>query len=74
MEPKGYIFLYNATISCQTMDYPGYFHTSKNGRPFKIVDYTVLRDLVWFVIKAPDMTDGEKLIINGLSKFSDSTN
>lgn len=44
---------------------------SINGRPFKVINYQVSRDLVWFVIKAPDMTEAEKAIINGLSKFSD---
>lgn len=57
MEPKGYIFLYNATIKCETMEYPGNPHMSKNGRPFKITNYLVPRDLVWFLIKAPDMTE-----------------
>lgn len=44
---------------------------SINGRPFKVINYQVSQDLVWFVIKAPDMTEAEKAIINGLSKFSD---
>lgn len=30
------------------------------------------KDLVWFVIKAPDMTAGEKAIINGLSNMSNA--
>jgi hypothetical protein len=46
---------------------------SQNGRPFNVMNYLVPRDLVWFVIKAPDMTDAEKAIINGMSKFSDAT-
>lgn len=53
------------------MDFPGTYHTSTNGRPFNIINYLVPKELVWFVIKAPDMTDIEKSIINGLSKFSD---
>lgn len=39
MEPKGYIFLYNATIKCETMEFPGNFHVSQNGRPFKSINY-----------------------------------
>jgi len=35
MEPKGYIFLYNATIVCTTMEMPGVIHRAQNGRPFK---------------------------------------
>lgn len=34
MEPKGYIFLYNATINCTTMDKPGIIHKAANSRPF----------------------------------------
>ena len=71
MEPKGYIFLYNATISCQTMDFPGFYHYSVNNRPFRDGNYALGGSLVWFVIKAPDMTEGEKQIIDGLSKTAD---
>jgi hypothetical protein len=59
MQPKGYIFLYNATISCTTMDFPGIvnINRSENGRPFKESNYGRKESIVWFVIKAPDMTD-----------------
>jgi hypothetical protein len=40
------------------MDKPGVIQRSQNGRPFKDTNYLVSKDLVWFVIKAPDMTDG----------------
>lgn len=56
MEPKGYIFLYNATIKCTTMDMPSVIDRSANGRPFKEINYAVQKELIWFVIKAPDMT------------------
>lgn len=58
MEPKGYIFLYNATVKCKTMDLPSIIHRSQNGRPFKEINYGIEKEVVWFVIKAPDMTDG----------------
>lgn len=72
MEPKGFIFLYNATVKCTTMDLPSVVHNSLNGRPFKTIDYAVQNELMWFVIKAPDMTDAEKAIINGLSNMSNA--
>jgi hypothetical protein len=68
--PKGYIFLYNATITCTTMAYPGTYFYSINGRPFKKEDYGIQESLVWFVIEAPDMSDAETRIINSLSKAS----
>lgn len=52
------------------MKMPGVLHRSQNGRPFKETNYLVSKNLVWFVIKAPDMTAGEKAIINGLSTMS----
>ena len=70
MEPKGFIFLYNATISCTTMGLPSPVHNSANGRPFMTINYEVSQELVWFVIKAPDMTDTEKAIINAFSNMS----
>lgn len=35
IEPKGYIFLYNATFICTVMNPPTPFHRAQNGRPFK---------------------------------------
>jgi len=58
IEPKGYIFLYNATFTCTTMDFPGVPHEAANLRPFNEDNYQVTQEVVWFVIKAPDMTDG----------------
>lgn len=40
------------------MEMPSIIQRSQNGRPFKESNYLVSRDLVWFVIKAPDMTEG----------------
>lgn len=57
MEPKGYIFLYNATINVKTMTFPGVAHVSKIHRPFKLINYDVARSLVWFVIKSPEMSE-----------------
>jgi hypothetical protein len=57
IQPKGYIFLYNATITANTIDFPGQFNFSANGRPFNIIDYGISKSIIWFVIKAPDMTD-----------------
>lgn len=71
MEPKGYIFLYNATITVTTMNFPGTYHRSTNNRPFQDANYALSASEVWFVIKAPDMTDIEKSIIDGLSETSD---
>lgn len=72
MEPRGFIFLYNATIKCSTMSFPGIYHLSSNGRPFKLTNYDVPRETVWFLIRAPDMANIEKQVINGMSNMSDA--
>lgn len=76
MEPKGYLFLYNATISVETMGYPGVGlqDLSQNGRPFKKTNYEVKKSIIWFLIKAPDMSNIEKQIINNFNNISDAVN
>lgn len=53
IQPKGYIFLYNATITCTLMDAPTPTHSSQNSRPFKPSCYSLKSSLIWFVIKSP---------------------
>lgn len=54
------------------MDLPSPVDRAANGRPFKITNYAQSQSLIWFVIKAPDMSNVEKKIINGLSQMSDT--
>lgn len=56
IEPKGYVFLYNITIKCTTIEFPGIYHEAANGRPFKDINYLVAKEIVWFLIKSPDLT------------------
>lgn len=58
LQPKGYIFLYNATITCQVMDLLSPVHKSATLRPFKTTNYGISSSLLWLVIKAPEMSSG----------------
>lgn len=49
------------------MDLPSTVHQSATPRPFKIVDYGIKAQLTWFVIKAPDISESEKSIINSVN-------
>jgi hypothetical protein len=53
------------------MGFPGTYFEAANGRPFKLIDYGISASIVWFVIKAPDMSDIEKKIISTFSNASD---
>lgn len=70
--PKGYIFLYNATITVTTEPMPGYYHYSTNNRPFHDSCYQKSANIVWFVIKAPEMSETENSIIDGVATMSDT--
>ena len=48
--------MYNATITCIVMDQPATVHVAANLKPFKSIDYGISGSLVWFVIKAPEMS------------------
>ncbi len=71
IEPKGYIFIYNATFTFNTVSDIGRIDYSSAWYPFKLTVYNQTASETWFLIKAPSMTDTEKGIINGVSKMSD---
>ncbi len=56
LSPKGYIFIYNASFTFQTVAYNGTFHKATNGYPFSINNYAVSRTISWFLIKAPGLS------------------
>ena len=70
IQPKGYIFLYNDTVSVTTMALPATRHTSNDSTPFKQATYSKTATLNWFLLKSPEMSDLEKSIINNLGSFS----
>jgi hypothetical protein len=57
IEPKGYIFLYNDTVSITTMALPATLHKSNDSYPFKPVAYSKTATLNWFLLKSPEMSD-----------------
>lgn len=72
IEPKGYIFLYNDTVTVTTADQPDPLDYSRDDMPFKTTNYQKTGTKNWFLMNSPSMTDTETSIINGLSGFNDA--
>ncbi len=72
LTPKGYIFIYNVTFNFTTKTFTGIHDYAANGYRFSEANYAVSKKLVWFLIKAPSLSDTEKSIIDGVSKMSDT--
>lgn len=70
VQPTGYTFLYNDTLTVTTKNQTSIIETSQSGFPFKNNTYALSTSLNWFLMKGPEMSDLEKQIINGLSGIS----
>lgn len=57
IEPKGYIFLYNATFRVTTNTYAGVLDYSTLGYPFDLNNYGASSSLTWFVIKGAEFSE-----------------
>lgn len=53
LEPKTYIFLYNATFTVLTKTEPSPIDTALSGLPFKTANYLKTASATWFLIKGP---------------------
>ncbi len=53
LEPKTYIFLYNATFTVLTKSEPSPVDVSLAGLPFKSSNYLKTASATWFLIKGP---------------------
>lgn len=53
LEPKTYIFLYNATFTVTTKAEPSPIDVSLSGFPFKTSNYLKTASTTWFLIKGP---------------------
>ena len=56
MAPKGYIFIYNASITFTTRSFNGSYDVAGNGYPFFDSNYAVAKSILWFLIKAPGLS------------------
>jgi hypothetical protein len=70
LEPKGYVFLYNETVTVLTKDPPSPYEESLDGLPFKTSTYQKTGSKSWFLMRSPAMTDSEQAVINGLSSIN----
>lgn len=57
IEPVGYIFLYNQTVTVTTIDQPAVINTANDTMPFKTTNYAKTATINWFILKSPSMTD-----------------
>ena len=72
LSPKGYAFIYNITFKFKTITYdPSNHHYAANGYRFRDTNYDVEDSLVWYLIKAPSLSDSEKTIMDSFANVSD---
>jgi hypothetical protein len=74
IEPKTYIFLYNATFTVTTESQPATADLSTTLMPFKSSNYLKSAALTWFLIKGPPFNNLETGIMNSFAKLSVRTN
>lgn len=74
LEPKTYIFLYNATFTVTTETQPATLDTSLQLMPFKASNYQKSSSLTWFLIKGPPFSSLETGIMTSFSTLSTKTN
>ena len=74
IEPKGYIFLYNATFRVTTRAENGITDYSQLGYPFNSLSYDQVSTLTWFVIKGPEFSSVETNIMTSFSTLATKTN
>lgn len=70
IQPKGYIFLYNETVTVTTREEPTTLDYSIDSMPFKTTNYQKTAEKNWFLMNSPSMSDTEKSIINGFNKMN----
>ena len=71
VEPKGYAFIYNDTVTVTTMDPPSPYHTAIDTMQFKPAVYQKIAEETWLLMNSPSMSDMEHSIVNGLSGVND---
>ena len=71
LSPKGYAFIYNATFKFKTIPLQnGSYDYAANMYRFSDFNYDVSATMIWFLIKAPSLSDMEKKIMDGVSGIS----
>lgn len=58
LSPKGYTFIYNVTFTFKTIALnPDQYNYAANGYRFSDGNYGVQADMLWFLIKAPSLSE-----------------
>jgi hypothetical protein len=74
LEPKGYIFLYNATFTVTSREETNTTDYSGKSLPFKASNYLKSQSLSWFLIKGAPFSELEENVMNTFSTLSTKTN
>jgi hypothetical protein len=70
IEPIGYIFLYNETVTVETVEQSSTLNYSIDSMPFKTTNYLKNSTKNWFLMNSPSMSDIEQSIINGMNNIN----
>lgn len=70
LQPTGYIFLYNQTVTVTTKVQPATTETSTDLTPIKTAVYSKTGTINWFLLKSPSMSDMEKKVINNIASIN----
>lgn len=71
LSPKGYAFIYNSTFNFKTIALEnGNYDYAANMYRFSDGNYNVSGNMIWFLIKAPSLSNIEKSIMDGVSGVS----
>ena len=71
VKPKGFIFLYNETVTVTTKEPTSDIDTSASLISFKTTNYLKTATNNWFLLNPPGLSDMETSIINGLGSVND---
>lgn len=71
LSPKGFTFIYNVTFKFKTITFDSNnHHYAANGYRFRDTNYDVADSLVWFLIKAPSLSETETTIMDSFANIS----
>jgi hypothetical protein len=74
LQPKSYIFLYNATFTVTTRAATNVTDYSALGMPFKPVNYLQTASVKWFLIQGPPLSAFETNLMTSFATLSQKTN
>lgn len=74
LQPLGYSFMFNESVTVITIAYPGSDLTAQDGRPLRNSSYLMTDNLKFTYIKPPEMTKTEGQVVQMFSDMSTQFN